>query len=55
MGFRVTRPWSEGVGSPSLSAVKAWANSWIVTAMIKLRAQTKKMMGLLSSSINICN
>lgn len=26
-GFKVNRPMSRGVGSPSLSAVKAWANS----------------------------
>jgi len=53
MGFKVTLPWREGVGSPSLSAIKAWANSWIVTAIIRLAAQTKKIIGLFKSSISI--
>src|SRR5438128_7188849 len=32
-GFRVIRPSARGVGSPSRSATRAWATSWMVTAI----------------------
>ncbi len=32
-GFIVKRPYAFGVGSPSLTAVSAWAYSWIVEAI----------------------
>jgi len=47
-GFRVRRPWALGVGSPSLSAAKAWAASWMVMAINRETAQTRKNRGLLN-------
>jgi hypothetical protein len=40
IGFSVSLPWRRGVGSPSLSAAKAWANSCTVMATSRLRIKT---------------
>jgi len=42
-GLREILPSRLAVGSPSLSAIKAWANSWMVTAMIRARPQIRKL------------
>lgn len=41
-GFNVSRPYILAVGSPSLSATRAWANSWMVIDRIRIR------MGMIS-------
>lgn len=45
-GLRVNLPWDLGVGSPSLSATRACANSCTDIAKTKAAAQIKNMRGL---------
>jgi hypothetical protein len=52
-GLRVNRPLNRAVGSPNRSAIQAWANSWIVTAVKRAAAQIRKEIGLEKRYCNI--
>ena len=36
IGFRLTLPWCLAVGSPSLFAIQAWADSWTLTSIARV-------------------
>ena len=53
-GFSVTLPCSLGVGSPSLSATKAWANSWKASPITMPGRIRSFVMNHPAGSDNIC-
>ena len=44
IGLKVNLPADFGVGSPNLYAVKAWANSWTVSAIRTAKVKVKKII-----------
>lgn len=53
IGFKVNLPFILGVGSPSLSAIKAWLNSWISIAIKRPMIKEKNDNGSVNNRPNI--
>lgn len=52
-GLRLSLPVTRGVGSPSRSAAKACANSWMVMVTTRATSQRRKTIGLENRVANI--